>query len=505
MADSLQSPRPLPLLLPDTPFSQRKRTPFRAPHPPRAPAKSCPPVSRVFSTPDHVRGGPHEISFTAPKPQGLQSPSYDPTTEKPYFEQCYQVLELLGAGSFGEVFKVRCRDDGCLYAVKRSRQPFRGEWDRRERLVEVERHEKLPPHRNLLRFHRAWEERRHLYIQTELCLISLSEYGDLYGRMPEYRVWSVLHDLVKGLQHLHDNGLCHFDIKPANVFLAHDGVTWKLGDFGLCVSLEQGLSSAVEGDAKYVAPELLRGAFDKPADVFSLGISLLEMACELELPSGGGNWHLLRQGSLPLHFTQGLSPALVGVLSAMMHTEPSQRPTVRDLLHSSPMQTARYKYCLHRACLRAVCLARGLCSWLYLLLLAVLSLPRRLASSVSPPSGAPSPLLDAGSTSEEQPSTAYRDPLNRSWIKNSPVRYPSPAYTGPPIPINFDSSEDGTPDRSPRTSSRNSSPVVGTRRRLAASSARHSSPGLRRRLSGSLELASHAPRNLLSALDSPES
>ena len=38
---------------------------------------------------------------------------------------------------------------------------------------------------------------------------------------------------------------------------------------------------------------------------FSLGISLLELACELELPSGGANWHLLRQGKLPEEFIKG--------------------------------------------------------------------------------------------------------------------------------------------------------------------------------------------------------
>ena len=62
MNTSLHSP-PRPLLLSETPFSQRKRTPFRAPQPPRAPAKSCPPVSRVFHTPLFANTGPHFVSF----------------------------------------------------------------------------------------------------------------------------------------------------------------------------------------------------------------------------------------------------------------------------------------------------------------------------------------------------------------------------------------------------------------------------------------------------------
>ena len=73
--------------------------------------------------------------------------------------------------------------------------------------------------------------------------------------------------LYQGLKHLHDHRLCHLDIKPANIFLGQDG-SCKLGDFGLCVSLDQGLGEATEGDANYLAPELMAGRFGKPADIF---------------------------------------------------------------------------------------------------------------------------------------------------------------------------------------------------------------------------------------------
>ena len=73
---------------------------------------------------------------------------------------------------------------------------------------------------------------------------------------------------AQGLKHLHDNRLCHFDIKPANIFLGDDGLTCKLGDFGLCTSIDQGFIDATEGDAKYLAPELMTHQFGKPADIF---------------------------------------------------------------------------------------------------------------------------------------------------------------------------------------------------------------------------------------------
>ncbi len=66
------------------------------------------------------------------------------------------------------------------------------------------------------------------------------------------------------------------------------------------------LHDASEGDSCYIANELLKGKFSTAADIFSLGISLLELACDLELPSEGEGWHHLRKGHLPEQFISGM-------------------------------------------------------------------------------------------------------------------------------------------------------------------------------------------------------
>lgn len=65
------------------------------------------------------------------------------------------------------------------------------------------------------------------------------------------------------------------------------------------LNLKGDMRRAMEGDAKYLAPELMDGKFTKAADVFSLGISMLELASDLELPSRGKLWHDLRNGIFP--------------------------------------------------------------------------------------------------------------------------------------------------------------------------------------------------------------
>lgn len=58
----------------------------------------------------------------------------------------------------------------------------------------------------------------------------------------------------------------------------------------------------MEGDSRYIAPEILSGRFTKAADIFSLGITILELAYNLELPKNGHLWHVLRSGHLPDDF-----------------------------------------------------------------------------------------------------------------------------------------------------------------------------------------------------------
>lgn len=97
----------------------------------------------------------------------------------------------------------------------------------------------------------------------------------------------------QALQNLHDKDLVHLDVKLENIILCMNG-RCKLGDFGLILDLNGRSQNAVEGDAKYLAPELMEGVFTRAADVFSLGISMLELATDLYLPSNGQLWNELR-------------------------------------------------------------------------------------------------------------------------------------------------------------------------------------------------------------------
>lgn len=334
---SLHSPRPTPQFFPEVSFSQKKlssRTPDKGSAPPRPPYKSAPPVSRLFFNrsyeEDHV---PRTVSFRSLESNAslLQSPHYNIKSGQLFFDQCFHLISKLGEGSFGEVFKVQSKEDGRFYAVKRSRERFRGEGDKKRKLEEVNKHESLRRHDNCVRFHRAWAERGHLYIQAELCKMSLREFCSLNHEIPEKLTMKYLVDLIQGVKHLHDNDLLHLDIKPDNIFIGMDGVC-KLGDFGLTVDLRKGeIRDAQEGDPKYLAPELLEGKFGKPADVFSLGMTILEVATDLDLPRNGDGWHQLRRGNIPWDITGDVSPELRFIIERMLLPDYTKRPSIGQL------------------------------------------------------------------------------------------------------------------------------------------------------------------------------
>ncbi len=73
--------------------------------------------------------------------------------------------------------------------------------------------------------------------------------------------------------------------------------------------------------------------------VFSLGISILELASDLDLPRGGLLWHSLRSGQLPEDFLKGRSCELKRTIAWMMEPDPFKRPTVDEVLESQTVRT----------------------------------------------------------------------------------------------------------------------------------------------------------------------
>lgn len=117
----------------------------------------------------------------------------------------------------------------------------------------------------------------------------------------------------QGLKHIHDSGFIHLDLKPANILITFEGVL-KIADFGMATRWPAAAGIEGEGDREYIGPEILMGRYDKPADIFALGLIMFETAGNVELPDNGLSWQKLRNGDMSdvpsLTWTSGMSNIL---------------------------------------------------------------------------------------------------------------------------------------------------------------------------------------------------
>ena len=204
-----------------------------------------------------------------------------------------QILELIGAGGMGAVYKARQQGLDRVVALKVLPEEFGHDV------------------KFALRFTR---EARTLAKLNHPNIVALYEFGnvqDTYYFLMEYVDGSTLRDVVQSrtlapehalaivphlcdaLQYAHDNGVVHRDIKPENILMAVDG-TVKIADFGLArimgnESQQHALTAThqVMGTPRYMAPEQLEGTHrvDHRADIYSLGVVIYEMLTG-ELPIG---------------------------------------------------------------------------------------------------------------------------------------------------------------------------------------------------------------------------
>ncbi|UPL01238.1 hypothetical protein LCI18_012172 [Fusarium solani-melongenae] len=234
----------------------------------------------------------------------------------------FDKVEQIGKGEFSTVYRVTKADPrqmnfeglsttpcsrnrspakGQVYAVKKSKHPYHGPREREIKVREARILQALSHAEHVVKYYDDWEHNFHLYIQTEFC-----EEGTLDkflgnvgqgGRLDDFRIYKILQDLCLGLKEIHDAGFMHHDLKPANILITFEGVL-KIGDFGLAQACTSTEGVDVEGDREYMAPEMLKGKARQAADVFSLGLIILETAANVVLPDNGPTWIALRSGDL---------------------------------------------------------------------------------------------------------------------------------------------------------------------------------------------------------------
>jgi eukaryotic-like serine/threonine-protein kinase len=177
-------------------------------------------------------------------------------------------------------------------------------------------------------------------LDGEVCLVmeyvaapSLADLLDREGLLPPVRVAAIGAQVADGLCAMHDRGIVHRDVKPANIMIGHDDVV-TVTDFGIAVvDTDPGTSDQlVAGTPHYMAPELARGGIaTAAADVFSLGATLYA-ALEGSPPAGDGGNALEVLSRVATGHVQPSRRAgdLTPVLRSLLDHDPTRRPSAAE-------------------------------------------------------------------------------------------------------------------------------------------------------------------------------
>ena len=247
----------------------------------------------------------------------------------------YHILDVLGRGGMGQVFRAQHVMMGRMVAIKvlpreKSTSEAEAAFQREIRMLSRLDHD------NLLRALDAGHDGKVYYMVTELVPgLDLRQQVLKYGKLDEIRAASVISQAARGLGYAHAQGLVHRDMKPANLLVTPEGVV-KVLDLGLAGSVIEGEAmriGRVVGTMDFMAPEQIRSAdtVGPPADIYAMGCTLyFAITGEVPFPGGTRQEKAQRQlGEQPRPIQQlepRLSDAFCRAVEAMMQKDPGERP-----------------------------------------------------------------------------------------------------------------------------------------------------------------------------------
>jgi serine/threonine-protein kinase len=193
----------------------------------------------------------------------------------------YRLDELIARGGMGEIWRATDSVLGRRVAVKMLRRDVAGQAALRERFESEARNLALIAHPSIATVHDFGEHDGLAYLVMEFVVgESLATRLFREGAMSSEQVVGIIDEVANGLAVVHDAGVVHRDVTPANIMITEQGRA-KLTDFGISRLAESPSHTAtgnVLGTPQYMSPEQLRGEPVTPAsDVYSLGIVAYEM------------------------------------------------------------------------------------------------------------------------------------------------------------------------------------------------------------------------------------
>ena len=274
------------------------------------------------------------------------------------FDEDYVIIKTLCEGEMGTVYLCMKFQDKKTYVVKMTNFFARkfDYYNMKNFLNCLKEHENEQGSEFIQKYIDFWIEdiqttnsktsNRNMYIVTEYCLGGdLKEYiNKIQNRNNDKNIfWDIIFQMIYSVAFLHKLGYVHFDIKPSNFLIKENGQL-LLSDFCLTIKendIKNYSSEDFEGDSIFISPELFykdKKKKKKKTDIYSLGLSILQILTNIDLPNNGSTWQLIRTVGIPKEFLdkipsfEGENEIFKKLILSMTNNKAKDRPDLETIL-----------------------------------------------------------------------------------------------------------------------------------------------------------------------------
>lgn len=272
----------------------------------------------------------------------------------------YELLELIGVGGMADIYQAKDIEEDRIVAVKILKTEFAGSDEFLRRFRNESKAIALLSHPNIVKIYDVgFTEKVQFIVMEYIDGITLTDYIEQQGVLKWRDSVHFTIQILKALQHAHDRGIVHRDVKSQNVMLLRDG-TIKVMDFGIARFNRENnktMSEKTIGSVHYISPEQARGDItDERSDIYSVGIALYEMVTgkkpfDGDTPVSIALMHMQSTAKKPTELNSTIPEGLEQIIMRAMQKEPGQRyqtagEMIKDLedFKKNPGIIFEYKY-----------------------------------------------------------------------------------------------------------------------------------------------------------------
>ena len=246
----------------------------------------------------------------------------------------YEIKEIIGVGGMAVVYKAYDNQENRIVAVKILKEEFISNEEFVRRFKNESKAIAMLSHPNIVKVYDVSFGDLIQYIVMEyIDGITLKEYIEHEGSLRWKDAVHFTIQILKGLQHAHDKGIVHRDVKPQNIMVLPDG-TIKVTDFGIARfarSEQRTITDKAIGSVHYISPEQARGErTDEKTDIYSVGVILYEMLTgqlpfQAESAVSVAIMQLQREPQLPTEINGSIPLGLEQITMHAMQKTPERR------------------------------------------------------------------------------------------------------------------------------------------------------------------------------------